>query len=120
MARQKMPDRRANETLTFEIGGVTYHGSIGRAFDEASAAFGPPREVFLTAGKPGSAVDISARDAALCASIAIQSGASLDDLRDAVSRHADGRPEGPLGIIFDEIAAEDARLAEEATRNGGC
>tara|TARA_R110002020_G_scaffold266483_34_gene481507 strand:- start:1543 stop:1905 length:363 start_codon:yes stop_codon:yes gene_type:complete len=119
MARQKMPDRRANETLTFEVGAVTYHGSIGRAFDEVTASFGPAREVFLTAGKPGSAVDISARDAALCASIALQSGASLDDLRGTVSRHSYGRPEGPLGIIFDEIAAEDARLAEEATRNGG-
>jgi len=119
MSRQKMPGRRANETLTFKVGGVTYHGSVGRAFDHETAGFGPTREVFLTAGKPGSAVDISARDAALCASIALQSGASLDDLRRSLSRHSDGRPEGPLGIIFDEIAAEDVRLAEDAARNGG-
>jgi len=117
--RQKLPDRRASETLTFDVGGVTYHGSTGRAFDAATGAYGSAREVWLTAGKPGSAVDIAARDASLCASIALQSGADLGVLRASVSRHSDGRAEGPLGIIFDEIAAADARLAEEATRNGG-
>ena len=118
--REKLPDRRACDGLRFEVGGVTYHGFIGRSFDAETGVYGPAREVWLTAGKPGSAVDITARDASLCASIALQSGAALDGLRAAVSRHSDGRAEGPLGIIFDEIAAEDAQLAEDAARDGGC
>lgn len=117
--RTKLPDRRACEGLRFDVGGVTYHGFTGRAFDRETGVVGPAREVFLTAGKPGSAVDITARDAGICASIALQSGASLDALRNAVSRHENGTPEGPLGILFDEIAAEELRLVEAAARNGG-
>lgn len=118
MRRTRLPDRRACEGLRFDVGRVTYHGFIGRAFDRETGAVGPAREVFLTAGKPGSAVDITARDAGICASIALQSGASLDALRNAVSRHENGAPEGPLGILFDEIGAQEGRLAEDAARNG--
>ena len=107
--REKLPDRRACEALRFIVGGVTYHGFTGRSFDPATGALGHVREVFLTAGKTGSAVDITARDAAICASIALQCGAPLDVLRNAVSRHEDGTPEGPLGILFDEIESLSSR-----------
>ena len=116
--RERLPDRRACEALRFVVGGVTYHGFTGRAFDPATGALGPVREVFLTAGKTGSAVDITARDAAICASIALQSGVPIDVLRGAVSRHENGHPEGPLGIIFDEISRGAERSDREARAKG--
>jgi hypothetical protein len=50
---------------------------------------------------------VSARDAAIACSIAIQSGADIDTIRKALCRDSQGRPSGPLGMALDIIAAEE-------------
>ena len=48
----------------------------------------PAGEVFMSAGKPGAALETACRDAAVAVSIALQHGAPLDTLRHAVTTAA--------------------------------
>jgi hypothetical protein len=46
----------------------------------------------------------SARDAAICCSIALQFGADIETIQKALCRDSLGRPSGPLGAALDLIA----------------
>ena len=98
MTREMLPNRRRCETLSFWHSGVHYSVSAGYYPD------GRVGEVFVEGGKMTSAADISARESAIAASIAIQHGADFDTLRDACLRRPDGSPEGALGAAMDAIA----------------
>jgi hypothetical protein len=63
-------------------------------------------------GKLASAADVSARESAIAASIAIQHGADFETLREACLRKPDGAPEGALGAAMDAIAVTQ-RMAGE-------
>ena len=54
-------------------------------------------------------VDAFAREMAIIASIAIQYGATVDELRHAVLRDAHGQPSTPLGAVLDLLAAEERK-----------
>jgi len=62
----------------------------------------------MTNHKAGSMAGILASDAAVLASIALQHGASLETLRRALMRDSQGRAIGPLGVVLDMIASEEA------------
>lgn len=94
MARQYLPNRRELETLSFEHEGVAFEASIGR-FDDGSIG-----EIFLNAGKLGSAVHILAREAAVTMSIALQCGAPFGVLVSALPQLKDGSPAGPVGVAL--------------------
>ena len=64
-------------------------------------------EVFLQNNKPGSQSDVTARDGAIAASIALQLGCPLEDLQRALLRNADGSAAGPLGTAIDAIVRQD-------------
>ncbi|MEW5422674.1 hypothetical protein HNS03_12220 [Amorphus sp. 3PC139-8] len=108
-----MPSRRAHETVTFAVGNVTYHAAIGRPFDAGTGALGPALELFLTAGKPGSPVEATARDAGVIASLALQYGVPAAEIGRALTRDEAGAPAGPLGVVFDEIVSR-GETAEQA------
>jgi hypothetical protein len=89
--RQQLPNCRQAETFEFEHEGVRYRASVGRFSD------GSISEIFLNAGKIGSAADTVGHDAAVVFSIARQHGVSTAVLLGALAKLPDGSPAGPLG-----------------------
>jgi ribonucleoside-diphosphate reductase alpha chain len=98
-SRQRLPDRRANQTFTLECAGLT--ACVSHIDD------GQLGEVFITNHKAGPAAGIMASDAAVAASLAMQYGCPVEVLRKALSRDARGAASGPLGIALDLIVEEE-------------
>jgi hypothetical protein len=95
MSRERLPNRRAGEMFDFEHGGRKWTATIGRFPDRRVA------EIFLSTNKL-SAIGELAADAAIVASLALQSGCPLETLRHAL----DGRSAGPLGSALALIDGE--------------
>jgi hypothetical protein len=96
--RQRPPNRRESENFSFELNGLRLTATVS-LFDDGRIA-----ELFLTQ-KPGTAVDINARDAAIILSFALQHGADPDAIRWALCRDSQGRALGPVGTALDLIGA---------------
>jgi hypothetical protein len=77
--------------------GMMYTFSVGR-FSSGEIA-----EVFVSNGKRDSQSDIACRDLGIICSIALQFGAPIDVLRNALSRDPRGDALGPLGQVLDYI-----------------
>jgi hypothetical protein len=100
MTRERLSNRRQHETFAFEHVGIRYTAGIGR-FDDGRLA-----EVFLNGAKCGTDTDTAAKDAAIVASIALQSGAQLETIRRALTRNRNGSATGPLGCALDLLTAD--------------
>ena len=100
MTRQRLPNRRGHELLTFEHEGVRYTAGIGRFADGGLA------EIFLATAKQGSALDVIARDAAVATSLLLQHGCSVETVRQALTRNSDDSGSGPLACALDLLAGE--------------
>lgn len=103
MTRDRLPQRRAAETFDFDHvnhagASFPYKATIG-FYDDGRVG-----EVFLYAGKVGTELDVSIKDAAIILSFALQHGARAEDIRAAMTRDAVGRPEGVMGTLLDLIA----------------
>lgn len=98
--RKQLPQRRAAETISFELDGLNYVGTAGR-FADAS-----PAEIFLNFSKLDSGLDANARDAAIAASLALQYGCPVETLQHALARKPDGSAMGPLGKFLDLLTKE--------------
>lgn len=103
MTRERLPNRRLCESLSFVHGGMNYVASIARYSDGRLA------EIFITNHKVGSDADAAAKDSAVVASIALQHGVAVEVIRRALLRDGRGNPSSPLGAALDIIAgAENA------------
>ena len=98
--RERLPNRRGHELITFEHGGVRYHAGIGR-FDGGGLA-----EVFLNGAKCGTDLDTNAKDSAIVCSLALQAGVPSAVIRRALTSNRDGSASGPLGRVLDIMAEE--------------
>jgi hypothetical protein len=98
--RERLPNHRQHELISFQHAVINYVAGIGRFADGRLA------EVFLNGAKCGTDADTSAKDAAIVASIALQSGAQLDTIRRALTRNRDGSAAGPLGCALDILTAD--------------
>jgi hypothetical protein len=96
--RERLPPRRHAVTFDFEHGGLKYTATVGRFAD------GRPAELFIQNHKSNSSADVNARDSAILASFALQHGAGIDLIRNALSRDSHGRPSGVVGAALDLIA----------------
>jgi hypothetical protein len=96
-ARERLPDRRACETSSFEHAGADFTMTIGRYAD------GRVGELFIGAGHANSALDALASDAAIAISFALQHGADLTAIRSAMKRNSRGEPSSPIGAALDGI-----------------
>jgi hypothetical protein len=94
-ARERLPNRRASETLDLTVAGLGYTCTVSRYADGRIA------EIFLTNHKSNSAADVGARDAAIAFSFAVQHGADPKAIRLALCRDCHGHPSGPLGAVLD-------------------
>jgi hypothetical protein len=102
-ARERLPNRRPCESLEFEHAGLRFPLCAGFYRDGRIA------EIFLSSHKPGSPIEAIARDAAVTVSIALQSGADLETIRQALTRDHDGGPATLLGQALDALAGACAR-----------
>ena len=100
-SRQRLPNRRANETFEIEVAGLKYIATVGR-FPDGRAA-----EIFISNHKTNSHADTAARDAAITCSIALQHGADIETIRQALCRDSHGHASGPLGAALDLLADRD-------------
>jgi hypothetical protein len=87
--RERLPNRRAAEMFDFEHGGRRWTATVSRFPDRRVA------EIFLDTPKVSSIGELAA-EAAIVASLALQSGCPLETLRHAL----DGRDAGPLGAAL--------------------
>jgi hypothetical protein len=79
-ARERLPNRRASESFSFELNGLRFTATVSRFSD------GWIGEVFLNNHKFGNHSDTNARDAAIIFSFAVQFGADADAIRRALCR----------------------------------
>lgn len=96
--RARLPDRRGHELIDISHGGFRFTAGIGRFADGSLA------EVFINSTRTGTGVETQARDAAILASFALQHGATVDELRKALTRNSDGSAAGVLGAVLDVLA----------------
>lgn len=99
--RKVIPSRRPSFHLLFSLDGVAYRGSYSVDIHTWSVV-----EVFLSGGKVGSPLETTTRDLGVAASLAIQRGARLEDLRHSLTHLDSGDPAGPLGM-FIKLVIED-------------
>jgi hypothetical protein len=107
--REKLPERRQSETFEIEHIETTgarspYVLTIGQYPD------GRIGEVFVDSPKNGSTLGLICHDAAVLISIALQHGATIEEMRSAVARQSDEilaageAPQSVIGSVLDEIA----------------
>ena len=84
--RTRLPARRASVTEEIEVDGCSVKATVG--FDTA----GRPREIFMVAGKEGSAMNMLLADAAVAISVALQFGVPPQALAKSVGRL-------PMGLV---------------------
>jgi len=94
MTRNRLPQRRNAELVSFSHEGVSYTAHFGWNRK------GELSELFLNAGKEGSTANTVARETAVILSIALQFGTPLPVIRDALPKLADGAPAGPVGVAL--------------------
>lgn len=101
----ELPNRRLCRRYKFYHQNFRYFGTIGINPDSLQ-----PCEVFLQAAKSGTDVEAVARDAAVLASIALQHGATIPELRSAMTQLEGGVPAGPVAKLFD-LFTEEMKVA---------
>jgi hypothetical protein len=97
--RHRLPNRRRCESFEFRHNGFAFTLSAGFYRDGRLA------EIFLASHKPSTAIEATARDAAIVVSIALQFGADIETIRQALTRDHDGRPATLLGAALDKLAS---------------
>jgi hypothetical protein len=96
--RDRLPDRRPAISTSFERDGVCFEMTAGYYPD------GRPGEIFLNADRANSLLDFLMSDAAILASLALQYGAPLDEIRHALKRDSRGAAQSPIGTALDKIS----------------
>ena len=104
--REELPMRRRAEGFDF-----TFVNPAGHAFEyRGTVEFYPDGrigEVFLSSIKSTSDGDIWARDAAILLSFALQHGATIESLQNAMTRGAHGEAHGVTGALIDFLLTKE-------------
>jgi ribonucleoside-diphosphate reductase alpha chain len=101
--RAVLPQRRAGEVFDFKYEGMGFVATIGRYPDGSRPDGGRIGEIFLNGAKLDNQTDFYARDLGMALSFALQYGATLAELRRAMTRDATGKPQGLGGHVLDLI-----------------
>lgn len=117
--RRELPSRRQASVHEVEVDHAIYTVTISYYED------GTPGEVFIDSGKSGSAIDVLLSDAAILASIALQSGVTAALLAKSMSRLAGAAfqpaaaPASAIGAAMDLLARIAAAGPFSGLREGG-
>ena len=104
--RQRLPNRRENETVGLVFDGHRYHVTIGFAQD------GRPLEVFCHGGKVGSGMNLILDDACVALSLLLQHGIEPRDLGHSMGRLGDGAAASIIGALVDLVSAFERKPSE--------
>ena len=104
--RQRLPNRRENETVDLMFEGQRYHVTVGFDLD------GRPREVFCHGGKVGSGMDLILDDACVALSLLLQYGVEPQDLAHSMGRLGDGAAASIIGALVDLVSCFERGWAE--------
>lgn len=91
-----LPDRRHALRFRFTQRGHRYFGTVG-----LDPVTGQAVEIFLQTAKAGTELEATARDAAVLCSKALQHGATISELRAALTMLEAGAPAGPVAVLLD-------------------
>jgi hypothetical protein len=97
MTRERLRNRRRNETVDLDVGGTRYTLCIGYYAD------GRPGEIFASGAKIGSAMDAIVADAAVLVSLLLQHGIEPRSIQHSLGRHSDGDAASIIGAVVDEL-----------------
>lgn len=100
MTREILPNRRFIEHFDLAHGNHTYQIGIGYYKD------GRPAEIFIDAGKAGTDLRTTAHDLAVAVSIALQHGATIEEMRHTFARDDEGNPSGIAASILDRLCLQ--------------
>jgi hypothetical protein len=100
-SRRRLPNRRDSESFEFTVNGLRFTATVSR-FDDGRIG-----KCFLTNHKAGNQSDTNARDAAIILSFALQHGADINAIREALCRDSQGRALGPVGACLDVLLGRD-------------
>src|SRR4051812_37603862 len=96
--RHCIANRRALETFAVEHEHQRYKIGLGReVVCIERGILGPVEEVFVSAQKVNSALDVLASDGAILMSLLIQYGCPIETISHAMKRNPDGSPSSALG-----------------------
>lgn len=101
--RERLPNRRESQTIRVDSpfsSSVHYIVSVGLTNEKQ------PREVFISSNKVASGMAIAGIEIATLVSIALQHGASLKELHDAMPKNDKGDPEGLGGTVLRAVIEE--------------
>jgi hypothetical protein len=101
MSRERLPDRRPNETQEFERDGIRITMTVGYKSN------GDVGELFLSADRSNSTLDVLMSDAAIIASIALQNGTTIRQHAHAIKRDCFGLASAPIGAARDRISTPE-------------
>jgi len=101
-ARARLPNRRALQTVSFELRGQRFKAGFGQQLMELGE-LAPISEVFIGAQKPNSSLDCLASDGAILLSLLLQFGCDPETIAHAMRREPDGSPSSPLGFAADFV-----------------
>jgi hypothetical protein len=104
MTRQHLPKRRENRSFVLQMSD-RFNYTITLGYD--GVCDGQPHEVFVDCNKLTTDMDTAGRDLAVVLSIALQHGATIEELAKSITRDEDGNPCGIAGAILDAIPAEN-------------
>lgn len=105
MTRQRLPSRR--EGLVISVphpGSYTVHYDVTIGFSDGLRS--EPLEIFIGCNKLTTALHVAGIEIATLVSIALQHGATLEELGGAMPRDEAGKPEGAAGAVLDAVLAE--------------
>ena len=112
MTRERLPDRRAAETVQIEHGGQRFTVTIGYYPD------GRAGEVFTHGMRTGSSLDALLADASVLLSLLMQHGIESRELASSMARLGSSEPASIIGAVVDLIAAAPAPTADKAAEAG--
>ncbi len=104
--RQRLPNRRENETVDLVFDGHRYHVTVGFALD------GQPREVFCHGGKVGSGMDLILDDACVALSLLLQHGIDPQGLAHSMGRLGDSAAASIIGALVDLVSSFEQEPSE--------
>jgi hypothetical protein len=99
MTRRILPQRRASETFDLDFGGLSKAHTVTVGFYED----GSVGEIFINGGKSGEHLQAIARDAAVVLSLALQYGADLENIKNAITRDGQDDAQSIIGVVIDKL-----------------
>jgi hypothetical protein len=108
--RRTLPQRRHSETFELAFGGFDKKHIITVGYYDD----GTVGEVFINFPKSGMPTEAIARDGAVLLSLALQYGATLENMKSAITRNSNGEPSTVVGAVIDRLIVVEAISASSA------